>query len=170
MIYNILDYDPILSAQAHCDQDVITSIFLITKDLSFIHWALGSPFKYRLLHDTPVPIDQNMCTINKYRWASIMLNELLNQYNIRYQRQHKLANVIKLLQIAPTRLPNSPFGFKLTVPVRFRSSEVVVSYRAYYQQSRKKSKWKRGVAPPEWWTVDQMSILNQFRYKNIDRT
>lgn len=169
MIYNILDSDPTLAAQAHCDQDVITNIFLITQDLSCIHWERNSYFRYRLLHSDKYSSDEQfLLTTQKYQWAALLLKELLHQYEIRYLRSHQYTNIINLLQKSPPRLSSRTTKFLLAVPNRYKTSDPVLSYRAYYQNTRKASRWKRGVEPPEWWHIDQLELINHFRYKNIE--
>lgn len=176
MVYNILDRDPKLAAIAHSDIDVVVHIFRIVQDLSYINWLCGCAFRKRLIYPPSgmmgyqLVIDkQNMISEYKYNWAVKLLNELQNQYVIRFGKQHKLSSMIRLLSIGPKRYKHVfSENFRILTPNKYLSTDPVLSYRAYYQETRPFSKWEKGVPAPTWWSENQMELLRQIRYKNTE--
>lgn len=133
----VLDYNPTLAAQYHCDRHVVKMILETAQLLSTAHhvWGLRSAAKvYRPTHvNHPCALWARQTPLN-YAWAYSLLKALCTEYTFRYNKTHKTEALLESLDyhrlfgdIAPR--PNS---FVLAMPDECKRRDAVESYRNYY--------------------------------------
>ena len=153
----VLDQNPQLAAQYHCDEHVIKMILESAQMLSTV---LGGPYK---------PTHQNHpCTvwvresINNARWLVNLAAYLNDEYRTRYHaaNNHKSWNVISDLWAEKANhhdLPDVPMtAFAQAMPEELRiPTDPVRAYRQYYR-TKSFAKWRQG--SPLWWDYPEFDV------------
>lgn len=172
----VLDRDPKLAAQAHCDVHVVKMVLETAQLLSTAHAFFGEATYTEAggwrLRGLPVycPTHQNHpCAVwvreapGNYMWAERLLEHLLNEYQRRYgdaaKKRHKTWGVLPALRSPPVALqlafpgrPDAMTPFALAMPEQHRGPDPVAAYRAYYCADKASiAKYRLGGAP-EWLT------------------
>jgi hypothetical protein len=175
----ILDEDPRRAAKQQCNKHVVKMILESAQMLSTAHRLLdGEPelrpsksgkrtVKYWRLNDYRENVlykavhMNHPCTIwtreteENYMWHYSHFTELCKEYTYRYGKIHKTETLLlKPLQYPPKAIPSSRLTpFAMAMPDEFKSSNIVESYRRYYQskQERFTMAWTKCEVPP-WFT------------------
>lgn len=179
----VLNKDPIVSAIEQCDKHVVKMPTESAQMLSTAHRILDGyvekrPSKsgkrmidywvhpdsnlenvlYKAVHHKHPSTLWTMQSNNNYNWHYVHFCALCDEYEFRYGRKHGAD--LRLREILATPPKNIPVGFKTQQPLAMKSnpecmmSDVVESYRAFYQtkQDRFKMVWsKRPI--PEWFVL-----------------
>lgn len=155
----VLDLDPFLCAQYHCDKHVCKMIIESAQILSTVHHLtkstlLGNPDIqiYKPTHKNhPCTIWARNCLEN-YIWLTRLALGLCREYSFRYNKIHKTEFLIHNLFVNLPSLPLDPITpFAQAMPIIYRKeNDPVTAYRNYYIGEKKHfAKYtKRGV--PSW--------------------
>lgn len=177
----VLDIDPKLAAQYHCDKHLVKMITEHNQILgSVVHASNGikkkseitsdyvrknfQKFPRRDSNDEPSPYGigyiSHPCTvwagtsIENYEWLINLNIEMCKEYTNRYVKVHAGEAVTNWFKSNKPTLPSigmTPFA--QAMPIHHKSSDTVKSYRNYYKENKRHfAKWKNGA--PEWWTVE----------------
>lgn len=132
----VLDTDPKLAAQAHCDRHVVKMILETAQILSTVWFKLTPvgarygvpPEAYKPTHHShPCVLWASMSETN-YRWLWRLGSELCAEYAHRYGRRHKTADVLNALSDPPHSIreitdgravDGEPSAFVLCMPEEF---------------------------------------------------
>lgn len=144
----VLDTDPSLAAQYHCDKHVVK---MILESAQMLSTALGQG--YRPTHPN------HPCTlwVKQSRENAEWLIQLVSFLNIEWQLRYKHADchksykliisIRKRLDVLPS---NGLTPFALAMPDEYKQADPVAAYRAYYHTKRDIATWLNGA--PYWWT------------------
>jgi hypothetical protein len=173
----VLDRDPKLAAQMHCDKHVVKMILESAQLLSTAHRLLdgelyegqtktGRKVKRWWLHDERELYLYQATHINhpcavwaresetNYSWLYSLFVELSKEYTHRYGKVHKCMTMNPLLRISPTNIKStgSMTAFPLAMPDDCKTEDVVESYRNYYKKNKVAiARWSKRPAPT-WWS------------------
>ena len=152
----VLDCNPRLAAQYHCDKHVVKMCLEYAQLLSTAARQLcvrPSAVLYRSTHVNHPCARWVRQSSGNVRWMRRMLVCLGAEYSRRYHgRQHRSVNIgIRAADQLLACMPNkrrTPFA--LAMPDKYRSRDAVASYRRYYKGSKAAiATWKTN--PPAWW-------------------
>lgn len=166
----VLDLDPKLAAQAHCDKHVVKMVLETAQLLSTAHAHFGEAVYDEALNSFVIqglraykPTHKNHpCavwvreTAGNYRWALALLEALLSEYQLRYgdsaKKRHKTWEILPALQNPPKAIEHKNFmtPFVTAMPEIYRSDDVVKAYRMYYCAEKFKMSAYKLNNRPEW--------------------
>ena len=139
----VLDLNPELAAQYHCDKHVVKMILETTQLLCNAHHINGiNPAVETILYKkTHI---NNPCTkwvknsSGNYKWLTILGQELCKEYTKRYGKVHKCQSKIEQLSIYyPLFFPNTELTeFVQVMPERYKHADVVIAYRNLYRYEK----------------------------------
>lgn len=180
----VLDKDPQYAAVMMCDKHVVKMIVESCQLLSTAHHVLdgkqitrvsknGRKFStYEAANLLGVPpflrctMINHPCTIwtretvENYQWLWVHTNELLYQYNARYNKDHTYTNLVRQTLV---NCPQNLQRIKLTpfaqaMPDQYKNQDTAEAYRQYYIHEKSRfAKWKMGNTPL-WFTEGVNSI------------
>jgi hypothetical protein len=150
----ILNEDPVLSAEDHCDKHVVKMILESGQMLCAAHEPNVAPWK-RTHYNHPCTVWTRSSRQN-YVWLSRLGLALCSEYTKRYKKIHKSEIVLKwCADNIPSHLPDisqTPFAIAIK-DKKYHLNTPVESYRAYYLGEKIRfAKWKYS-KPPEWWST-----------------
>jgi hypothetical protein len=178
----ILDKNPNIAASYHCDKHVVKMILESGQMLCTAHWVLwlnhfGKTLKdFRIQKDAKeylrdhIPKKQqppwsmthvnHPCSIwtrenlSNYKWHLNLMNSLLGEYTMRYDKIHKAEAVFTWLsQNLPPGIPElaqTPFPICMKDEYKI-SADPVECYREYYIKDKVRfARWKMN-NEPAWW-------------------
>jgi hypothetical protein len=170
----ILDKDPRIAAEYHCDKHVVKMILEESQMLSTAHrlidgvetigqsktgrkakrWKLNDTRENKIYQATHVnhPCTQwSMQTNNNYNWSVCLLRSLLDEYEYRYKKIHKCEELYSVLSIPPLKINVGPLTtFPQAMPDECKRDNPVDGYRTYYIEHKKRfAKWT-GREVPDW--------------------
>ncbi len=156
----VLDYDPAIAAQYHCDVHVNKMILESAQMLSTAHWHRGGQGPYKATHaGHPCNIWCRKSSTN-YLWLFDLFANLLKQYEFMKGKHHKCAELLTTLNALPPTIldgPLTPFAVAMPDEMKMYTTvnniDVVASYRNYY--NHKHLMFKRNVLQ---WTGENRSI------------
>jgi len=180
----ILHEDPVVAAQMHCDKHVVKMVLEEAQMLSTAHRVADSfvirthvpkqrsrteyyfepgdsreGLLYLVTHKNhPCSVWARASRAN-YSWASSLLHSLLNEYEYRYSKIHKIrrTGLERALMQYPRGIPDSPrTPFPLAMPDEYkRYGDAVGSYRTLYRLSKSRfAAWNRGRSAPDWYSEE----------------
>ena len=170
----ILDKDPLIAAEYHCDKHVVKMILEECQMLCTAHrildgvevegmsksgrkakrWVIDDYRNDKLYQATHMnhPCTQwSMFTTNNYTWSVSLLRCLLDEYKFRYKKDHKCEELYPFLQRLPHNIRSGPLTpFPQAMPDECKRDNPVDGYRNYYITHKAGfAKWtSRDV--PEW--------------------
>jgi len=164
----VLDNDPEIAAEMHCDKHIPKMVLELAQMLTTAHHVCNSKpwegmyIQAHLNHPCTKWVRNNYLN---YRWAYAHFKELSRQYHIRFGRMHKsFKEHYEYLQVAPADIPNkttsnflnwrnkNPEPFAQAMPDEYKNEDAVTAYRTYYINDKQRfAKWERGVDAPDWW-------------------
>jgi hypothetical protein len=150
----ILDNDPVLSAQYHCNKHVVQ---MIREGL----WILrAAKFKLDLSIDEPGWGDHPLTgwaidSIGNFTWLKNHTLALVAEYQHRYGKRHAFADELDKLidDTASIALPKSGnlLPFLQIVPEDCKRDTAVEAYRHYYNTHKYEFAVWTNREPPSWW-------------------
>ena len=152
----VLDKDPKLCAQAHCDKHVVKMCIEYAQLLSTAARLRGFEHGgYRSTHE------RHPCTIwaakdlRNWGWLLRLAYQLGTEYTFRYDRIHKSTEALhylpKDLIAEVAREVEPPRSFALAMPDEYKDQDVVKAYRAYYLGAKREiAVWTKR-SSPAWW-------------------
>jgi hypothetical protein len=154
----VLDKDPTLAAQYHCDKHVVKMVLESAQMLSATHTLLDGEQDglYKLTHANHPCTKWVRESNNNYNWMYALFSALCAEYTFRYGKTHLCQTKFLNKFMSPPK--NISIGYKTiqpkAMPVEFQVSDVVQSYRNYYKGAKADiAKWKVREAP-EWFKND----------------
>ena len=156
----VLDKNPQIAAQMHCDKHVPKMILETAQMLSTAHHVYDTPLApevYKQAHlNHPCTKWIRESTAN-YNWAWRLYLNLLVEFRMRRGKSHKSGELIGALAHTPPlpRLGLTPFA--QAMPDEYKQEDAVEAYRAYYRGDKASfAKWEWPTAKvPYWWEEDQ---------------
>ena len=157
----VLDTNPRLAAQMHCDKHVpkmcVEAAQMMASALRR-HGATdeqmpltkaGTPYKGGYAH--------HPCTVwagdsrENFVWLAQHADELCAEYSRRFGKMHSCEWPITIMGDLIRLIPKDRFTpFAQAMPDEYRNDDPVVAYRAYYH-SKQFAKWEKGTPAPDWW-------------------
>ena len=149
----VLDTDPKLAAEAHCDKHVV-KMCLETAQLLCSAFEPGQ-VPYRRTHYNHPCAVWTRSSIDNFAWLTRLGWALCDEYAFRYGRTHASRSVIDDCWSKRETLGLPDVGlmpFALALPEKYREDDAVKAYRAYYLgEKRDIARWTRGRMQPMWW-------------------
>jgi hypothetical protein len=146
----VLDKDPTLAAQFHCDKHVLSQIVEATQLLCSVYPPGTAPYK-RTHYNHPSAVWTRTSQQN-FDWLVRLACALLNEYCIRYGKIHKTSEVIDWILHHNPSLPCTGLtDFPQCMPEECRiPGSYVEAYRKYYMDEKAAfATWKTN--KPYWW-------------------
>jgi len=151
----VLDKDPKICAQYHCDKHVVKMILEGVQLLCGVHWSIGGSAPYKLSHrNHPCSIWTREC-IENYVWLCDLTMELCEEYTYRYGKKHKSQTILEwcMINIPNIRSNGDITPFALAMPNEYKVNCPVESYRNYYRGAKSGfATWKNREVP-EWYEL-----------------
>lgn len=145
-----LSHDVIECAMMMCDAHVVKMILEYAQMMSTAHRVLdGTNVGYKATHKN------HPCTLwvreshGNYMWLFELFVATLNEYEYRYGRVHKTAELVSVLQIPPDNIRIKKFSEPpQAMPDRFKSFKSIVAYRCFYKYGKSHlHTWKNRPVP-----------------------
>jgi len=146
----VLDEDPIIAAQMHCDKHCVKMILETAQLLSTAVRLHGVDYGYLITHrNHPCSI---WCRTNRenFEWLKQLGMGLCNEYTFRYNKVHKSEPIIVNM---PSDCINNGArtSFVLAMPDEYKVlNNAVQSYQNYYRGAKKDILVYTHREPPEW--------------------
>lgn len=157
----VLDSNPRLAAQYHCDKHCSKMILETAQLLSTAHHVLGSP--NCILDNIYKPTHVNHpCakwvreTLGNYLWTYQLYLELCKEFRFRRILDHKSSELFAHLSIWPKDIRLiSMTPFALAMPEDCKIDDAVEAYRNYYLRYKQSiATWNWGREAPDWWKYE----------------
>lgn len=151
----VLDKTPEKSAQFQCDKHIVKMIVETCQILYSVYY-FNSKIKdipYKLTHKNHPCMVWARESWQNFTWLQIHLDELLKEYQRRYNKEHKcMSDAIWInkykKQIKFQKTLHTPFV--QCMPEKYRSADAIEAYRNYYNGEKLGfAKWKYS-QKPEW--------------------
>jgi len=151
----VLDHDPILAAQYHCDKHVVKMILETAQMMSTVHFLHGvGNVPYKPSHQNHPCVKWAATNSSNYNWLAQLGIALGKEFEFRRGKKHKSVEIIENLFVQPGSMQrsNAITPHALAMPTEYVSSNAVESYRNYYKGAKKDiCKWAWGRPQPAWW-------------------
>ena len=160
----ILDSDPRIAAQMHCDKHCVKMILETAQMLSTAHHVYSTPQAenlYKQAHlNHPCTKWVRESTAN-YRWAWRLYQELLVEFTKRRGKYHKSGELIHDLAHTPHEMPNiGQTPFAQAMPDEYKREDAVEAYRSYYRGEKAEiAEWNWGTPAPGWFEENSKKDL-----------
>lgn len=152
----VLSSNPVASAKMHCDKHVVKMIVEYAQLLSTAHRVLDnlpqdSPY-YKATHanhPAAVWVRQND---SNYNWLFQLFCACLNEYTLRYGKQHATGRLKECLSLTPLNISVAELTiFPQTMPDEFKVvGNPIQAYRNFYALDKVRfAKWTNR-RPPSW--------------------
>lgn len=168
----ILDQNPILAAQYHCDKHVVKMVLEHAQMISTVLQLLSVNVNFDLYKSTHVNhpcVKWIQSSSQNFTWFVNHAMALSDEYTFRYKKQHKSSvitkNVFAALQNISSNFPTGPMSsFALALPDYLKFNDPVLSYRLYYATKKAKfAKWDKNRCEPYWW----FNLLQKVKKANL---
>lgn len=139
-----LDKNPKQTAMQHCDKHVVK---MILETAQMLCTAYQKHFgEDKELYKTAFPNHPMTLwvgeSLSNYMWSMVLLNNLLFEYNYRYNKVHKTKEIYKklvdrvgnILKIDDSKGLTIP---PLCMPDKYKNGNYINSYRDYYKSEKK---------------------------------
>lgn len=160
-----LDQDPRRAAQYHNDRHVSKQILTMTQILTAAHVVSdGLPTaKARVLSvgavQMPEKIYGHVCVSwvraasDNYRWAWYLLDDLIEESNMRFKKTHSYSVLRDDLFKKPFNMPMGPLSpWAQYLPRPFVRADPIEAYRLFYvHKKRHLAQWSKPSIVPSWW-------------------
>ena len=154
----VLDKNPYVAAEMHCDKHVVKMILETAQMLSTAHHIYESPYVsqvYKKAHvNHPCTIWIRESTMN-YDWAWKLFQGLNLQFVMRRNKEHESWKKLShILGTTPEGMPCKGLTpFAQAMPEEFKRDDAVEAYRAYYMGAKSGfAKWEwPNAKTPFWW-------------------
>jgi len=163
----VLDTDPTVAAQMHCDKHVPKMVVEAAQMMASAlrrHGATdeqmpltkaGKPYKGGYAH--------HPCTVwagdseSNFIWLARHAVALCGEYTKRFGKTHAcdrpIHSMIGLVFLFKDKYPSTKAAltpFAQAMPDEYRDADAVKAYQAYYH-SKQFAKWDKGTPAPDWW-------------------
>lgn len=135
----ILDRDPELAAQFHCNRHVVKMILETAQLLSTAHHVLDGDQAEKIGRIYKKTHENHPCAVwvrespDNYSWAHMLGMSLCAEYTHRYGKVHKTQDVLWNLAAIPHNIPDVLFTeFPQCMPEEYKNQDTVAAYRNYY--------------------------------------
>ncbi len=159
----ILDKNPRIAAQMHCDKHVPKMILETAQMLSTAHHVYDTPqapLVYKQAHlNHPCTIWVRE-SVDNYAWAYDLFWELNNEFVARRGKTHLSWDKLKKHLAHTPPLPSCGLTpFAQAMPDEYKQEDAVEAYRAYYRGDKARfAKWDWPTAQtPSWWNSPKFS-------------
>lgn len=150
----VLDADPILAAQYHCDKHCVKMI-LETAQLLSTAVRINAKTTEQLIYGYKATHKNHPCAIwcrqtrDNFIWLKQLGIALSNEYTYRYGKIHKSTPII---QNAPEECINAGLltSFVQAMPNEYKNNDPVKAYRDYYVGAKYNILTYTYRKPPEW--------------------
>lgn len=151
----VLDEDPVLAAQYHCDKHVVKMITESVQLLSSAYYFTGQEHlaPYRLSHAKHPCAIWARTSWDNWAWLCILAGELYKEYKFRYgSRLHRAGELVPYLANNQPNLPSIGYTpHPLCMPEDCKiSSSPVECYREYYRRYKQHILYYRHREKPYW--------------------
>jgi hypothetical protein len=99
-----------------------------------------------------------------YEWLLNHTREILNQYKIRYNKEHKCENALEYCERHYNGIDwkvTDRTEHVLVMPLIYRTGDVINSYRSYIKAGKPFAKWSKGTDKPEWYDNHVVKLNDQ---------
>jgi hypothetical protein len=147
----ILDNDPRLAAQYHCDKHVVKMVTETAQMLCAVLILSGETAPYRLTHKNHPCTKWAMSSLSNWMWLKRLGLHLNDEYNYRYgmHKIHKAGEVIKSLP-APKIQDLGLTPFPQAMPDQYKDADPVKAYRSYYAGEKQRMLQYKNREMPAW--------------------
>lgn len=150
----VLDKDPEKSARILCNKHVVKMIVESAQILSTVHHLYDSKYKtlvYKKTHEKHPCVLWAGESKQNYIWLLKHLDALLEEYEYRYNKNHKTDEIIKYLNKLPPKIPNTKLTpFAQVLPEKYKQKNTIKAYREFYKNEKRYfAKWTKRL-PPKW--------------------
>lgn len=145
----VLDYDPVVAAQLHCDKHVVKMPLETAQMLCTVYHLYGEEAPYLPCHQNHPCTQWASRSVENYRWLWRLGVALCNEYQYRYDKIHACAEVLALVRCAPLGLTARGFTpFAQAMPDEYKRREATLAYRAYYRGEKARiATWRKRSFP-----------------------
>lgn len=164
----VLDEDPVLAAQSHCDKHCVKMVVELYQQLGSALRRHGAVDKDMPKTKSGTPLKggyhHHPCTRwcgdsrKNFEWAADHAIALVEEYQFRYGKSHGCENGIRQMRQMIDFLPNREMTpFAQAMPDEFKSKNAVIAYRSYYWKDKRhkiQCEWRKGREEPEWWNMN----------------
>jgi len=152
----ILDNDPVIAAQYHCDKHVVKMCVESTQILCTslrLRGIKSEKITYKSTHTKHPCVKWAANKNGNMQWLYVHAIALCNEYTKRYGKIHKSQYVLnEIKELIQFEVIEQHEDFVLAMPEIYKSFDAVESYRKYYScEKRKFAKWKIPSTQPKWW-------------------
>ena len=155
----VLDDDPKLAAQYHCDQHVVKMPTETAQMLSFILRHYGDQndllMNFNKAHFKHPCTKWAMRSKENFVWLAKFGMHLYDEYQFRYNKPDKHQRAKNIFQYALDHTPDLPSlgitTFAQAMPETYMHPDVVHAYRTYYNSEKTKfARYNNGRNKPSW--------------------
>ena len=152
----VLDKNPRIAAQMHCDTHCVKMILETAQMLSTAHRFYNTPQAEKVYKQAHL---NHPCTKwvreskTNYRWAVDLYLELLKEFKLRRGKTHKSGTLCNSFFEIPADMPDLGLTpFPQAMPSEYQQEDAVEAYRAYYRGDKAPiAAWTWGRPAPDWW-------------------
>jgi hypothetical protein len=157
----ILDTDPVVCAQSHCDRHVVK---MILETAQILCTALSNVTGDTVVTAYKPTHRRHPCTIwaqdiRNFVWLRSLGFALCDEYTHRYGKVHKSLAVLQSFPV-PTMKLHTPKTWALAMPDEYKQKDAVQAYRSYYQSKQHQFNmvWTSREVP-EWFKFESKGVL-----------
>lgn len=133
-----LSHNPVRAAMAHADKHVVKMILEYAQLMSTAHHMTGSGHDglYKCTHKNHPSAVWTRSGRKQYRYVFMLWENLLEEYTLRYGKQHKTGALYDDLAVYPD-LPDTEFTAPpQCMPDEYKRDDTVLAYRLYYKHGK----------------------------------
>lgn len=147
----VLDTNPRICAQYHCDKHVVKMITESAQLLCSAYYFTGQETQspYRLSHAKHPCAIWARESLSNWIWLALLGLELYKEFQFRYGGEHRAGEVIKRLGF-PKLKDKGITQRPLAMPEECKTEDTVESYRQYYNMHKQHLFSWRGREVPYW--------------------
>ena len=162
----VLDDDPVIAAQAHCDKHCVKMVTELYQQLGSALRRYGATDEQMPLTSKGTPLRggyrNHPCTKwcgesrSNFEWASEHAIGLAREYTFRYGKTHACeAGIRRMTEMSDMINSGSMTRFAQAMPDEYKNSASdVQAYRDYYWFDKRKNiqcEWNKTRSAPKWW-------------------
>tara|TARA_Y100001973_G_scaffold89143_1_gene135169 strand:+ start:332 stop:862 length:531 start_codon:yes stop_codon:yes gene_type:complete len=163
----VLDEDPVVAAQMHCDKHCVKMVLELFQQLGSAMRRHGATDSHMPLTKSGKPLKggyhNHPCTRwcgdsrDNFEWAAEHAMALAKEYTYRYGKKHACEAGIRYMARCSWIIPNvGKTPFAQAMPEEFKNNCAVTAYRDYYIIDKQKNiqcEWNKNRQSPDWWCV-----------------
>lgn len=153
----ILDKEPVKAAQYQCDRHVVKMTLETTQLLCTAFPNGSAPYKKtHINHPITKWVKQSF---SNYLWTINHGLALAREYTFRYGKKHRCQEIVEWCLKNIDHLLFEETGltpFIQAMPEKYKHSNAVVAYRAFYLNEKLFAQWNHTRKAPEWWAKNKL--------------